>query len=124
MERTADYFIKMKKQEMKVFTVYESWDAEKEKENRSILAGKTMLAGIEDSHAFHEKREACIRRKYDADEISQRILNGDGGSWGREPYDPDVIFQLDCYHIYQEVLRKIKDKKRSGTSGGVWRKKR
>lgn len=95
----------------KVFTMYEGWDAEKEKENRSTLVGKTMLAGMEDSHTFHEKRESCIRRKYDADGIGQRILNGDGGSWIKEPYDPDVIFQLDRYHIYQEVLRKITDKK-------------
>ena len=102
---------KMKKQEMKVFTMYEGWDAEKEKENRSTLVEKTMLAGMEDSSTFHEKREACIRRKYDADEIRQRILNGDGGSWIKEPYDADAIFQLDRYHIYQEVLRKISDKK-------------
>lgn len=102
---------KMKKQEMKVFTMYEGWDAEKEKENRSTLVGKTMLAGMEKSGEFHEKREALIRRKYDADEIGQRILNGDGGSWIKEPYDPEAIFQLDRYHIYQEVLRKIKDKK-------------
>lgn len=102
---------KMKKQEMKVFTMYEGWDAQKEKEGRSCLVGKTMLAGMEDSKTFHEKREACIHKKYDADEIGQRVLNGDGGSWIGEPYDPDVIFQLDRYHIYQEVLRKIKDKK-------------
>lgn len=102
---------KMKKQEMKVFTMYEGWDAHKEKEGRSTLAGKTLLAGMEDSRTFHEKREACIRKKYNADEIGQRILNGDGGSWIREPYDPDAIFQLDRYHIYQEVLRKIRDKK-------------
>lgn len=102
---------KMKKQEMKVFTMYEGWDCEKEKENRSTLAGKTMLAGLEESHIFHEKREACIRKKYDVDEIGQRIVNGDGGSWIKEPYDPNTIFQLDRYHIYQEVLRKIKDKK-------------
>lgn len=102
---------KMKKQEMKVFTMYEGWEAEKEKEGRSTLSGKTMLAGMEESNAFHEKREACIRRKYDADEIGQRVLNGDGGSWIREPYDPEAVFQLDRYHIYQEILRKIKDKK-------------
>ena len=102
---------KMKKQEMKVFTMYEGWDAEKEKENRSTLVEKTMLAGMEDSNTFHEKREACIRQKYDADEIGQRILNGDGGSWIKEPYDADAIFQLDRYHIHQEILRKIKDKK-------------
>lgn len=102
---------KIKKQEMKIFTMYEGWDAEKEKENRSTLVGKYMLAGMEDSTSFHEKREACIRQKYDADEIEQRILNGDGGSWIKEPYDPDTIFQLDRYHIYQEILRKIKDKR-------------
>ncbi len=27
------------------------------------------------------------------DEIQQRILNGDGGSWIKETYDPDAIFQ-------------------------------
>ena len=102
---------KIKKQEMKVFTMYEGWDAEKEKQNRSTLVEKTMLAGMEKSIEFHEKREACIRKKYNADEISQRILNGDGGGWIKEPYDPDVIFQLDRYHVYKEILRKISDKK-------------
>lgn len=105
---------KMKKQEMKVFTMYEGWDAEKEKQNRSTLAGKRMLAGMEKSGEFHEKREACIRKEYNADEICQRILNGDGGGWIKEPYDPEVIFQLDRYHIYQEILRKISDKEAQG----------
>ena len=102
---------KMKKQEMKVFTMYEGWDAEKEKQGRSSLVGKTMLAGMEKSKKFHEKREACICKKYDADEIGQRILNGDGGSWIHEAYDAEAIFQLDRYHVYQEITRKIRDKK-------------
>lgn len=101
---------KMKKQERKVFTMYEGWDAEKEKEGHSSLVEKTMLAGMEKSEEFHEKREAGIRKKYQADEIGQRILNGDGGSWIKEPYDPEAIFQLDRYHIFQEILRKISDK--------------
>lgn len=102
---------KAKSQEMKVFTMYEGWDAEAEKSGRSTLSGKAMLAGMEDSKSFHEKREAFIRKKYDANEIQQRILNGDGGNWIKEEYDPDAIFQLDRYHIYQEILRKIKEKK-------------
>lgn len=102
---------KMKKQEMKVFTMYEGWDAEKEKQKRSTLVGKTMLAGMEASTEFHAKKEACVRKKYAADEIGQRILNGDGGSWIKETYDPETIFQLDRYHIYQEILRKINNKK-------------
>jgi len=101
---------KRKKQEMKVFTMYEGWDAEQEKQKRSTLVEKTMLAGMENSTEFHEKREAVIRKKYNADEIGQRILNGDGGSWIKEPYDPETIFQLDRYHIYQEILRKISHK--------------
>ena len=55
--------------------------------------------------------EALIKKTYNADEIQQRILNGDGGSWIKETYDLDAIFQLDGYHIYQEILRKIADKK-------------
>ncbi len=85
-------------------------DEEKENQNRSTLGNKTLLAGMEKSNDFHAKREACIRKKYAADEIGQRILNGDGGSWIKEPYDPDTIFQLDRYHIYQEILRKISNK--------------
>lgn len=99
------------KQEMKVFTMYEGWDREKEKAGRSTLSGKKMLAGMEKGAAFHEKREAFIRQRYDADEIGLRVLNGDGGSWIKETYDPEAIFQLDRYHIYQEILRKVKDKK-------------
>ena len=101
---------KMKKQEMKVFTMYEGWDEEKEQQKRSTLIGKTMFAGMEKSSEFHEKREARIRKKYNADEIGQRILNGDGGGWIKEPYDSEAIFQLDRYHIYQEILRKISDR--------------
>lgn len=55
---------KMAKQEMKVCTLYEGWDAEAEKKKRSELVGKTMLAGMEKSTEFHEKREALIRQKY------------------------------------------------------------
>ena len=102
---------RMKKQEMKVFTMYEGWDAEKEKQNRSTLVEKTMLAGMEKSTEFHEKRETCIRKKYNADEIGQRVLNGDGGGWIKEPYDSEAIFQLDRYHVYKEITRKIRDKK-------------
>ena len=77
-------------QEVKVAATYEGWDEEKEKQNRSTLLGKHIVAGIEDSRTFHEKREADICKRYDVDEIGQRIVNGDGGSWIGEPNDPDV----------------------------------
>lgn len=98
---------KAPKQEMKVFTMYEGWDADSPK--RSRLVNKKMLAGMEKSGQFHQKREALIEKVYDADEIGQRILNGDGGSWIKEDYDPEVIFQLDRFHIYREIKKKIRD---------------
>lgn len=99
---------RMKKQEMKVSVMYEGWEKDGKKNSR--LKNKTVLAGMENSNEFHEKREAQIHRKYNADEIEQRILNGDGGSWIKDPYNPDVIFQLDRFHIYQEIKRKIGNK--------------
>lgn len=100
---------KMKNQEMKVSTIYEGWKADDG--GRSRLVGKTMLAGMEKGSDFHAKREAVIESRYAVDEIGQRVLNGDGGSWVREPYDPDTIVQLDRYHVYQAILRNIGDKK-------------
>lgn len=79
---------KAPKQEMKVFTMYEGWD--KDSPKRSRLVNKKMLAGMEKSSRFHQKREALIEKIYDADEIGRRILNGDGGSWIKEIYDPEA----------------------------------
>ena len=98
---------KASKQEMKVFTMYEGWEANSPQ--RSRLVNKKMLAGMEQSNHFHQKREALIEKNYAVDEIGQRVLNGDGGSWIKEPYDPDTLFQLDRFHIYQEIKRKIRD---------------
>lgn len=57
------------------------------------------------------------------EELEVTRMNGDGGSWIRDPYDPDVIFQLDRYHIHQEILRKIKDKKAQTDLRGCYRRK-
>ena len=97
------------KQEMKVATVYEGWD--KEDRSGSRLCGKKVIAGMEKSSEFHEKREAQIRSIYNADEIEYRILNGDGGSWIKDPYEPDTVFQLDRFHIRQEIKRKLNQDK-------------
>lgn len=93
------------KQEMKIATIYEGW--EKKSKSRSSLCGKRVIAGMEKSTEFHEKREAQIRSIYNADEIECRILNGDGGSCIKDPYEPDTIFQLDRFHIRQEIKRKL-----------------
>ncbi len=93
------------KQEMKVATIYEGW--EKNDRSGSSLCGKRVIAGMEKSKEFHEKREAQIRSIYNADEIEYRILNGDGGCWIKDPYEPDTVFQLDRFHIRREIKRKL-----------------
>lgn len=91
--------------EMKISTIYEGWDSEKP----GRLVGKTVIASMEDSEIFLEKREAKICTKYDVDKIGQRILNGDGGSWIKDPYDSNTIEQLDRFHIVKEIKTKIAD---------------
>lgn len=108
IRQQGEHHEKKPKQEVKVAVTYEGWDSGKE--NRSTLVGKNVIAGIEDSRTFHDKREAEIRRKYDADEIGRRVLNGDGGSWICEPNDPDAIIQLDPFHVHKEIRRCIADK--------------
>lgn len=111
------------KQEMKVATVYEGWD--KEDRTGSRLCGKKVIAGMEKSSEFHEKREAQIRSIYNADEIEYRILNGDGGSWIKDPYEPDTVFQLDRFHIRQEIKRKLnQDKEASKVVEGLFEAER
>lgn len=111
------------KQEMKVATVYEGWD--KEDRTGSRLCGKKVIAGMEKSSEFHEKREAQIRSIYNADEIEYRILNGDGGSWIKDPYEPDTVFQLDRFHIRQEIKRKLnQDKEASKAVEGLFKAER
>jgi hypothetical protein len=96
---------KAPKQEMKVATMYEGWkDDEK---SCSQLCGKTLIAGMEKCDEFHSKREARIRSIYNADEIEIRVLNGDGGSWIKEPYEPEAVYQLDRFHIQQWIKKKI-----------------
>lgn len=94
---------KAPKQEMKVSTIYEGWD----RENPNTLVGKKVLAGMETSEKFHEKREAQIESIYDISSIKYRMLNGDGGSWIKDPYEPQTVFQLDAFHIRQEIKRKL-----------------
>ena len=56
-----------------------------------------------------------MEKIYNADEIGQRILNGDGGSWIREPYEKETVLKLDRFHIYQEIKRKLKEKEAQKT---------
>jgi hypothetical protein len=100
---------KKRSREMKVSVAYKGW--EKDGKANTKLVGKIMTAGMEPATDFLAIREAMLQKKYNTDEIEVRILNGDGGSWIKDPYEPETIFQLDRFHIYQAIIRKIPDKK-------------
>lgn len=93
--------------ELKMSTIYEGWDASSKKASK--LIEKTVFAGMERSEDFLEKREAKICQKYDPEKIGQRILNGDGGGWIKDPYEPKTIEQTDRYHVVKEIRSKIAD---------------
>lgn len=85
--------------------MYKGWENDGVRCSR--LAGKILITGMEKSDEFHAKREARIRSIYNTDEIEIRVLNGDGGSCIKDPYEPETVFQLDRFHIQQCIKKKI-----------------
>ena len=56
---------------------------------------------------FIKKEKRRLEAFIMVDEIKYRILNGDGGGWIKDPYDPEVIYQLDPFHIKKAIKDKI-----------------
>ena len=108
--------------EQKVFTMYEGWDARSPK--RSRLVNKRMLAGMEKSTRFHQKREALIEKVYDVDEIGQRILNGNGGAGLTSPMIRKPFSSWTGSTFIKRSKRRSGIKKPRSRSGRCWRRKR
>ena len=66
---------------------------------RYELPDKVVVAGFEGAKEFHEYREAAIAKKYNLDEVKERILNADGASWIKKVKDKGTCFQLDPFHV-------------------------
>ena len=94
----------MSGKEIKVSTCYEGWNEQGE------LVGKVMSAGFEDGKQFQKLREATIKKKYNTEEVKLRVLNGDGAAWVKNCEDPDTVFQLDGFHVYQKIRKCIREK--------------
>ncbi len=98
-----------RKCEMKMAAAYDGWV--KDGKGRYRLSNKVVVCGFEDTGAFMEKKEGAIAAVFNTDEITVRILNGDGGGWIKAGLtDADVHFQLDPFHKNREITRKVKDK--------------
>ncbi len=105
---------KKRKCELKMAVAYDGW--EQQTKARYALRNKVMVCGFETSKEFQRKKEGAIAAVFDTDEITIRILNGDGGSWIKGGLvDADVHFQLDPFHKNREITRKVKDEKQRET---------
>jgi len=103
-----------RKCEMKMAAAYDGWEL-KGKE-RYALRNKVMVCGFEDAKSFQSKKEGAIAAVFNTDEITMRILNGDGGGWIKAGLaDADVHFQLDPFHKNREITRKVKNEKQRET---------
>ena len=70
-----------RKCEMKMAAAYDGWV--KEGKERYRLSNKVMVCGFENTKVFMDKKEGAIAAVFNTDEVTVRILNGDGGSWTR-----------------------------------------
>jgi len=105
---------KGRKCEMKMAVAYDGWELKSK--GRYALRNKVMVCGFEEPKEFQRKKEGAIAAKFNTDEITIRILNGDGGGWIKGGLvDDDVHFQLDPFHKNREILRKVQDIKQRET---------
>lgn len=93
------------KAEVKVGIAYDGW--KQTGKGRYELPEKVVVAGFEEAKKFHEYREAVIAKKYNLDEVNERILNADGASWIKKVKDKSTRFQLDPFHRNKAVREKI-----------------
>lgn len=105
---------KKRKCEMKMAAAYDGWELDGKE--RYTLRNKILVCGFEDTKEFQRKKEGAIAAVFNTDEITMRILNGDGGGWIKSGLvDADVHFQLDPFHKNREITRKVKDEKQRET---------
>lgn len=101
---------KKRKRELKMAAAYDGW--EQMGKGRYVLRNKILISGFEDVNSFRKKKEGAIASVFNVDEITMRILNGDGGAWIKSTIvDGDTHYQLDPFHKNREITRKVKDEK-------------
>ena len=93
------------KQELKIATIYEGCKNTK----RHELVNKKVIAGMEAGSKFMKRREAYVRSIYNYDFIPINLLNSDGTLWIKG--DEQITYQqLDQFHIFQEITRRVPEK--------------
>lgn len=93
------------KAEMKVSVSYEGTEIsghDKNGEPTYKRKNPLYMVGFEKSDKFFEKKEGQLASIYNLDEVTDRLINGDGGDWIKTCKDKtggNTHFQLDQFHI-------------------------
>lgn len=105
---------KGRKREIKLGVSYEGWRRRSGQKEAYEVVNKKVVSGFMKPEEFKYLRDTSLAETYRMDEISFRILNGDGASWIKNGHNCEGdYFQLDKFHIFQAIIRKIPDKKES-----------
>ena len=100
--------LKRVKTELKLHVTYEGW---KKGDKRHALVNKTYITGMMSSKKLERIRNAKIYEKYNEEKIELRVMNGDGAKWIKNITKKGAISQKDNFHIHQEIVRDIGEKK-------------
>jgi len=93
--------------EMKLSIAYDG--AKKTGKKRFELTNKVACANFGGVEKFYSRKEGVIAANYNIDEITMRILNGDGASWIKRSIDADTTYQLDKFHRNRALRRAAVD---------------
>jgi hypothetical protein len=102
---------KGRQSEMKVSVTYEGTEISGYDKKGKALHKRIeplFMVGFENTKEFFEKKEGQLQSRYNLDEVTDRIINGDGGKWIKsceEMTGGNTYFQLDPFHIKQALLK-------------------
>ena len=103
---------KKKSREMRMVVSHEGWEARSPGSKEHELVHKTHYLDLEPKD-FWEEASRHLYSRYDIDESTVVVINGDRASWIRKgvEYFPKAIYQVDRFHIKRDLRRLLRGTK-------------
>ena len=103
---------KKKSRETRMMVAHEGWEGRTPSSKEYELVHKTHYLDL-DSKDFWEKASRHLYSRYDIDENTMVVINGDRASWIRKgvEYFPKAIYQADRFHIKRDLRRLLQGTK-------------
>lgn len=103
---------KRKSREMRMMVAHEGWQRRTPSSKEYELTYKTHYLDL-DSEEFWERASRHLYSRYDIDDDTMVVINGDRAGWIRRgiEYFPKAIYQVDRFHIKRDVRRVMRGAK-------------